>query len=166
MCGFFSIFSTNEIDDNLVKEAREACYSMKVRGPDDYSEYRKENYFSLFNRLAIRDLTDASRQPFITSSGRYVFSFNGEIYSFKNKSTKTINNKSDTIQLSKLIEKYGVEAFNYIKGMFSICLYDESNKTLFVTRDPLGIKPLFYSKLENNGSTIFIISLCSLEHRC
>ena len=101
MCGFFSIFSTSKIDDGLVKRARDASLTMQVRGPDDYSEYRNENYFSLFNRLAIRDLTIASRQPFMTSSGRYIFSFNGEIYSFKDKKTKSAKNTSDTIQLSE-----------------------------------------------------------------
>tara|TARA_B100000242_G_scaffold294282_1_gene275985 strand:+ start:3585 stop:5411 length:1827 start_codon:yes stop_codon:yes gene_type:complete len=158
MCGFFSIFSTSKIDDGLVKRARDASLTMQVRGPDDYSEYRNENYFSLFNRLAIRDLTIASRQPFMTSSGRYIFSFNGEIYSFKDKKTKSAKNTSDTIQLSELIDNFGVEAFDSLKGMFSICLYDQSNNSVFITRDPLGIKPLFYSKLKNNDTTTFVIS--------
>ncbi len=158
MCGFFSIYSPNKIDSIIINKARESSKSMFARGPDDDFEYIDDNYASFFYRLAIRDLTNKSRQPFVSKSKNYIISFNGEIYSFNDNKSKQNLYSSDTIQLANLIDKYGEDSFEKIRGMFAICLYDIKNKKVTITRDSLGIKPLFYADLIVNGSKLFIFS--------
>ena len=158
MCGFFSIYSPDKIDPSIIQKARLASKSMFSRGPDDSFEFIDNNYASFFYRLAIRDLTTKSRQPFISNSKKHIISYNGEIYSFKDNENKNNLCNSDTIQLGNYLDKYGEDSFNKIRGMFAICVYDIKNKKVTITRDSLGIKPLFFTDILIKGSKLFIFS--------
>ena len=116
----------------------------------------EKNIYLAHRRLSINDLTLNGIQPMISQSGRYVVTFNGEIYNFldlkNNYILKEYNFKSssDTEVLLALIEKYGVyKAINKLNGMYAFALYDLKTNKLFLTRDFVGQKPLYYYLDEN-----------------
>ncbi len=125
------------------------------RGPDDSDVFTDTNVGLCHRRLAIIDLTESGRQPMNSPSGRYVTVFNGEIYNFQTLRTELekegINFKgsSDTEVMLALYEKLGPECLQLLNGMFSIAIWDNVEKTLFLARDRLGKKPLYYYRKDN-----------------
>ena len=150
MCGILVVinsgYSKEKLDDSLSL--------MKHRGPDFISsEIIDKNYFG-HTRLSILDLNERSNQPL--HKDNYVISFNGEIYNYKElikeHHLNTITS-SDTEVIVEMYKKYGDQCLKYFNGMFSFCIYDKNNKNLFIARDRLGIKPLYYKKTKEG--TIF-----------
>ena len=141
-------------DSSLLNKMMSICSS---RGPDDKGFFF-ENEISLgHNRLAIIDPNERSKQPFIYKN--LVLSFNGEIYNFlelkeelKTKGYK-FSTKSDTEVLIKLFHCYELESFKKISGIFSISIWDKFKKALYLIRDIVGVKPLYYSY--KNGNLFF-----------
>lgn len=125
------------------------------RGPDDSDVFTDTNVGLCHRRLAIIDLTESGRQPMNSPSGRYVTVFNGEIYNFQTLRAELeeegINFKgsSDTEVMLALYEKLGPECLQLLNGMFSIAIWDNVEKTLFLARDRLGKKPLYYYHKNN-----------------
>ena len=155
MCGFLFYFSKSKKYNK-----NKFLLSSKLiehRGPDDYSDYYDNEVAVSFYRLSIRDLSSNGRQPMFSKSKKYLMVFNGEIYNStelkKNFNLKNIVGTSDSEILLEFIEKYGVEKIRYIKGMFSVIIYDLKNKKLLAFRDRFGIKPLYYH--ENDSYVIF-----------
>ena len=101
-------------------------------------------------RLAIIDLTESGRQPMNSMSGRFVTVFNGEIYNFQalraslEEDGMSFRGSSDTEVMLALYEKHGPDCLKYLNGMFAIAIWDTVEKTLFLARDRLGKKPLYY----------------------
>ena len=130
---------------------------LKNRGPDDKGIYR-DNFVSLIHtRLSIIDSNRKSRQPMKSPSGRYIISFNGEIYNFESIKSTLFNTtyfktNSDTEVILKLYEKFGPSCLKYLNGMFAIAIWDSEENSLFLARDRLGVKPLFYSFEKNTFS--------------
>ena len=125
------------------------------RGPDAAGVWasEREDVVLGHQRLAIVDLTPSGEQPMESNSGRYVIVFNGEIYNYKKIAGKLLKEKKvtqfrgtcDTEVLLEAMEAYGVEeAINMCKGMFAIALYDKKERALFLVRDRVGEKPLYY----------------------
>ncbi len=131
---------------------------MSHRGPDGRgSEFYQTNghFIGLgHNRLSIIDLSNNASQP-MTSENGTVISFNGEIYNFKElrealaSEGTTFSTSSDTEVILKIYEKYGVEGFNYLRGMFAFVIYDLSIEKIYIVRDHVGIKPIYI--YDNNG---------------
>ena len=146
MCGI--IGSTN------YKINRITLNSLRHRGPDEYGVYN-DNYINLgHTRLSIIDKTTGT-QPLIDEN--LVLIFNGEIYNYieLNNSLKE-NNTSDTKVLLSYYKKYGInKTLKDINGMFSFSLYDKEKQKIYLVRDRMGIKPLFYYHNNNN------LSFCS-----
>ena len=128
------------------------------RGPDAGGSYHSEdgNISLGHRRLSIIDLSENGSQPMVSHSGRYVIVFNGEIYNYKNIAKKLLQEKkvdtfrgtSDTEVLLEAFEAYGVkEAISLCKGMFAIALYDKKQKFLYLLRDRVGEKPLYYGQM-------------------
>ncbi|MCB9255499.1 MAG: asparagine synthase (glutamine-hydrolyzing) [Chitinophagales bacterium] len=151
MCGISGIFSVKATASlNLVQEMTDL---LKHRGPDAGGYYQSEDGHCVLGhrRLSIIDLRDAANQPMPSSCGRYMIVFNGEVYNFKELKEdilkfKDVNFKttSDTEVLIEAFALWG-KAFIYkLNGMFSIAIYDKQDKILWLFRDRLGIKPLFY----------------------
>ena len=102
-------------------------------------------------RLSIIDLSEAGRQPMSNEDGTIQMVFNGEIYNFKALKKELEQNghhftsQTDCEVIIHLYEKEGIECIKKLNGMFAFALWDSKNQTLFLCRDRLGIKPLFYS---------------------
>ncbi len=157
MCGIAGYFQSKvkeSYDLNRVKDL------MSHRGPDGSGIYKSKSkkVGLVHTRLAIQDLSEQGRQPMETSNGSSVIVFNGEIYNFKelreNLVTEGYNFKgySDTEVLLKLYQAKGHDLLNILDGIFAFAIWDEHKKELFIARDALGVKPLFYSQSDNGFS--------------
>lgn len=130
------------------------------RGPDRQGVWQnEENTLGLSHvRLSILDLSDTGNQPMVSSSGRYVIVFNGEIYNYLSLKSdldkeKLINwrGKSDTEVLLESIEHWGLhQTVSKCIGMFAFGLYDKKERRLYLVRDRMGEKPLYYGWVKNN----------------
>lgn len=168
MCGIAGYLSANLIPDL----ANNMAQVLSHRGPDSQSiwEDDDDNIAFAHSRLAIRDLTSAGAQPMISSSGRYVIVFNGEIYNHNElrESLKKAgagiswSGGSDTETLLEGLSFWGVEVcVSKLKGMFSFALWDKYSKQLTLARDRFGEKPLYYGI--QGGSFIFGSELKALK---
>ena len=141
-------------DPSLLKKMMNYC---KNRGPDWEDSYFDQDVSLGHNRLSILDVESRSNQPFIFKD--YVLSFNGEIYNylFLKKELELKGYKfqttSDTEVLIKLFCEYNIEAFKKISGIFSISIWDKAKKILYLIRDIVGVKPLYFK--EKNGHIFF-----------
>lgn len=141
--------------DELLR-VREA---MTARGPDGAGMWLSADGRTglAHRRLAILDLTEAGAQPMVSADGRFVVSFNGEIYNYPElraeleKAGVTFHSHSDTEVLIHLYAQSGGNMVHKLRGMFAFALWDNQNRTLFLARDPHGIKPLYYA---DDGRTL------------
>ncbi|WP_298345922.1 asparagine synthase (glutamine-hydrolyzing) [uncultured Algibacter sp.] len=129
------------------------------RGPDEdgvFVESNKPYSIALgMRRLSIIDLS-SGKQPIFSDDKQVVIVFNGEIYNYRELKTKLINEgvtfttTSDTEVILKLYEKYGVDSFKELDGMFGFSIYDKRINKLYIARDFFGEKPLYYYKDEEH----------------
>lgn len=163
MCGIVSIFSYNSPEGVDRRELLRIRDYMTKRGPDGDGEwYSKDNRVGLgHRRLAIIDLSESGAQPMQTADGRYVISFNGEIYNYQalraglQARGYRFKSTSDTEVLLQLYADKGPEMLNELRGMFAFVIWDNVKRELFLARDPFGIKPLYYS---DDGNTFRVAS--------
>lgn len=143
--------------------------SLKHRGPDDNGTWMNASgTVGLAHvRLAILDLSPGGHQPMHTPDGRFHITFNGEIYNFKELRNELerdgvpFASHSDTEVLLRLYEKHGVAMLPRLRGMFALAIWDEKNRRCFLARDPLGIKPLYYTT--RGGRLAFASELKALQ---
>ena len=120
------------------------------RGPDAHGEYLDDYVGLCHRRLSIIDLRSAGTQPMYSDGGDLVMVFNGEIYNFLElreeleKQGYIFKTKTDTEVILALYQREGAECVNKLFGMFAIALWDKRTKELFLARDRLGKKPLYY----------------------
>lgn len=145
MCGILGHIY-RKVDIHITKKA----LSLLVhRGPDTSNCYTSPDGQTLLGhtRLSIIDLSNASNQPFHSEDGRYTIIYNGELYNFKqlaNKYALSLITNSDTEVFLKLFLKLGKACLSELNGMFAAAIYDNLTNELFLCRDRLGIKPLYY----------------------
>ena len=172
MCGISGFCNwTQNPRENIEKMNRRMLH----RGPDAGDVWMSEdgNVWFGHRRLSIVDLSPNGAQPMTSASGRFLICYNGEIYNYKallNKLLKegkvtAFRGTSDTEVLLEAFEAYGVEeTIKQCKGMFAIALYDKKEKELWLLRDRVGEKPLYYGFV--NSSFVFasdIGSIAALE---
>ena len=155
MCGFageFVFAGGGRADPSVVAAMAERLIH---RGPDDAGSYLGPNGRCAlgFRRLAVIDL-ELSRQPMSSPDGACVVAFNGEIYNFRQLREELAGGygfatRGDTEVLLALWQRYGEDMLEKLDGMFAIALYDAREDRLFLARDRLGKKPLWYSELED-----------------
>ena len=161
MCGIAGLCNFAGDKKGNIERMKERMYH---RGPDAGGTYVSENGQVVLGhrRLSIVDLSENGAQPMTSHSGRFVISYNGEIYNYKKLAEKLLKEKkvnafrgtSDTEVLLEAFEAYGIEkTINQCKGMFAISLYDKEEKTLYLLRDRVGEKPLYYGMV--NESFVF-----------
>ncbi|MFM2267133.1 MAG: hypothetical protein RL757_574 [Bacteroidota bacterium] len=147
MCGIAGIIAPLE-KGQMLKLTQTVTDKMAHRGPDA-GQYFAENGIGLgHRRLSIIDLSTSANQPFFDHSGRYVMVFNGEIYNFqeiKNQITDyPFKTSSDTEVLLAGYLKWGEAVLHKLNGFFAIAIWDKVERTLFVARDRMGVKPFYY----------------------
>ena len=126
--------------------------TIRHRGPDGQGAYEDDSATLLHERLSIIDLA-GGRQPMSDESGRYRVIFNGEIYNYREIRGElagqghTFRTQSDTEVIVHLYEQMGERCVEQLIGMFAFAIWDSVERTLFLARDRLGIKPLFYAEL-------------------
>jgi asparagine synthase (glutamine-hydrolysing) len=154
MCG---INGFNFRDKALINNMAKFTFS---RGPDNEDFFSSDDYTVGHNRLAILDPDKRSNQPF--NYKNLILSFNGEIYNYLELKKDLISNgykfetTSDTEVIVKLFHFKGKESFKELSGIFSISIYDILEKKIYLIRDTVGVKPLYY--YYNNLSKKFIFS--------
>ena len=147
MCRLAGIYNTDNetVDEEVLIKMRDIQHH---GGPDDAGIFIDKNVGLAHRRLSIQDLSDKGKQPI--KFGDWVLSFNGEIYNFKEIRTELneydFTTETDTEVLLKAIDKWGLDALNRCNGMFAFALWNKRTQTLYLTRDRLGIKPLYLYK--------------------
>ena len=148
MCGIAGYISSKEpVSEAVLKKM---CEILKHRGPDSSDVWKdsSEKVGFAHTRLAIVDLSKDGAQPMTSSSGRYTICYNGEIYNhseLRKDLNRNFKGHSDTESLIEAIDEWGVEAvLSKINGMFAFSVWDSREKTAWLVRDRLGIKPLYY----------------------
>lgn len=154
MCGIAGIFAYHYAANAISRpELGAMSRHMARRGPDASGEWfdPAERLGLAHRRLAIIDLADRALQPMASADGRHVIVFNGEIYNHRalreglQKEGAEFRTWSDTEVLLHLYARYGEGMVTRLRGMFAFAIYDTTARTLFLARDPYGIKPLYYS---------------------
>ena len=154
MCGVTGLISLSgkSVSNELLKRMSD---TLEHRGPDGNGLYLDKNVGLAHKRLSIIDLSLNANQPMQSQDGRYVISYNGEVYNYrelkKELESLGINFKSssDTEVVLQALIKWGKDALLKFNGMFALALYDKKRKTILLARDRFGIKPLYYSKQGN-----------------
>lgn len=149
MCGITGIvhFRNNRKAHDLVITMTNA---LNHRGPDAYGYYHDEFISIGHRRLSIIDLDERSNQPLTDYTGRYVVSFNGEIYNYQAIKSKLHNypftTHSDTEVLIAAFFTWGIDCLSKLDGIFAFSIWDIQTQTLWLVRDRLGVKPLYLYK--------------------
>jgi asparagine synthase (glutamine-hydrolysing) len=165
MCGILGASYKEGVDLDVFERQ---LAKITHRGPDSSGIWRNENDTLALGsrRLAIRDLTESGRMPIVSASGKYVITFNGEIYNYKAIRNELIKrgyvfkSYSDTEVVLYSFEEWKEKAFSRLDGMFSIALYEKESRKLYLARDRSGEKPLYYRKIK--GGFEFASELKSL----
>jgi asparagine synthase (glutamine-hydrolysing) len=172
MCGIVGFFDPGAQTPagRLAEITASMTEVIKHRGPDDTGVWTDETVGVAlgFRRLAILDLSPAGHQPMVSSDGRYVIVFNGEVYNFAHlrglllERGHSFRGTSDTEVMLAAISEWGIlKAVQQFNGMFAFALWDRQEKTLALVRDRLGIKPLYYGWV--NGVFMFASELKALR---
>lgn len=166
MCGIAGVLVFNNssfsIEESYLKSIRDV-ETMVLRGPDGAGTWISDNkkVGLAHRRLSIIDLSEKANQPMSNEDGSILLSFNGEIYNHKQlrKELEALNkynwktNHSDTEVIIHAYEEWGISCLSRLRGMFAFALWDNTKEELFLVRDRLGIKPLYYSV--HHGRIVF-----------
>ena len=131
--------------------------SISSRGNDSQGKYMDDDVFLGHHRLAIIDTSNKSNQPM--QVGKHVIVFNGVIFNYRElrsallKKGHSFSSSGDTEVIIRSYIEYGSDCVNYLDGVFAFCIYDKENKKLFLARDRIGIKPLYF--LHESGQLYF-----------
>lgn len=135
------------------------CDVIRRRGPDDEGFLLKRGVALGMRRLSIIDLA-GGHQPISGEDDRVTIVFNGEIYNFQElrpeleKRGHTFRTNSDTEAIVHAYEEYGTSCVNYLRGMFAFAVWDDRTRELYIARDRVGKKPLYYT-VTSQGTLIF-----------
>jgi asparagine synthase (glutamine-hydrolysing) len=154
MCGIAGQYFFERQDSRNLDQIRKMTDSIKHRGPDGEGHYKDEFIELGHRRLAIIDL-NTGEQPMFSADQNVCITYNGELYNYIELKEELIllgvqfHTDSDTEVIIQAYLIWGIECLKRFNGMWSIALWDKRNKTLFLTRDRIGEKPLYYYKDES-----------------
>lgn len=149
MCGLLGIATRRgELSSNLKERFPCALESLRHRGPNGQGTFEDGHVLLGHTRLSILDLSAAGSQPMLSTDGRFVITYNGELYNFRELAAENhlegLRSHSDTEVLLRLFAQLGIDSFSKLNGMFAFAVYDTRMKKVWLVRDRLGIKPLYY----------------------
>ena len=158
MCGIVGQlnFDNTPVSPVILKKMTDV---IKHRGPDGEGHWIDENVGLGHRRLSIIDLSPAGHQPMISADYRYVLTYNGEIYNFRELRTELeakgywFRSQSDSEVVLSALAEWGSEALLKFNGMFALAFWDRKEKKLLLARDRYGIKPLYY--FQNDKKLVF-----------
>ena len=158
MCGIFGELRPAVADDARRRLwAEGAIAALRHRGPDGHGLWSDEHALLGHLRLAILDLSDRASQPMAAASERSVVAFNGEIYNFADVRSTLAEprggwrSSGDTEVLTELLDARGLDALEALWGMFAFACYRPESRELWLARDRLGKKPLYYARTRAGG---------------
>jgi len=169
MCGIVGIFNfsnQDNVNENLLIKMRDI---MIHRGPDDYGLWiSKDRKTGLAHRrLSIIDITKSASQPMSNEDNSIFIVFNGEIYNhfeirpqLEKLGHKFKTDHSDTEVIIHAFEEWGIDCIQKFRGMFAFAIWDDNKKELYLVRDRIGIKPIYYYK--KDGRFIFASEIKSI----
>jgi asparagine synthase (glutamine-hydrolysing) len=149
ICGFYHYTTGEPADELLLRAMLQSIYH---RGPDDQGIYIDRDLALGIRRLSIIDLA-GGKQPIYNEDRSIVVIFNGEIYNYRELTEDlrqrghTFTTSSDTEVIVHLYEEYGKDCVQKLRGMFTFAIWDTSRRQLFMARDRLGIKRLYYAQI-------------------
>ena len=154
MCGITGLihFDNSPVSPEVLQRMTDA---ISHRGPDGEGHWIEGNVGIGHRRLAIIDLSPAGHQPMVSANHRFLLSYNGEIYNFRELRSELeakgywFRSRTDSEVVLNALAEWGVEALNRFNGMFALALWDRKERTLLVARDRYGIKPLYISQQGN-----------------
>lgn len=164
MCGINGIIG---LSDNILaaEKVKAMNTALAHRGPDDEGVFSDGAVALGHRRLSIIDLSAAGKQPMSSANGQYMITYNGELYNYVELKNKLpdypYKTNTDTEVILAAYQKWGVNCVEYFQGMFAFALWDKSSKELFIARDRLGIKPLYYH-VDKNKVLVFSSELRAL----
>lgn len=150
MCGITGIYAFNEVGRLGMINLVAATDKLDKRGPDQHGTFATHFVGLGHRRLSIIDRSENGKQPMQDAEGRYTIVFNGEIYNFRTLREELkakgfeFRSDTDTEVLLTLYIRKGPSCLQELNGFFSFAIYDDQEKSLFMARDRMGIKPLYY----------------------
>src|SRR6266404_1173588 len=165
MCG---IAGSTDVDRGILDRM---MAELQHRGPDGNGLWQDNTSRTglVHTRLAIIDLSPGGAQPRISEDGRYVLTYNGEIFNYRTLRAELeaegehFQSESDTEILLRLLQRGGAVALDRVVGMFAFALWDRERREFLLGRDRLGIKPLVYAALPGGGLA-FASEIAALRH--
>ncbi|WP_426430424.1 asparagine synthase (glutamine-hydrolyzing) [Winogradskyella sp. HB-48] len=159
MCGINGLIDKTKMSKDKMSSILNAMNDLIIhRGPDEDGVFAEQNdnctVGMAMRRLSIIDLS-SGKQPIFSDDKQIVIVFNGEIYNYRTIKSRlvsegvTFHTTSDTEVILKAYEKYGVESFQWLDGMYGFSIYDKNINKLFIARDFFGEKPLYYTQNES-----------------
>jgi len=162
MCGIAGIISSTVSKDKAVSALLQINSAIAHRGPDAEGVWNDGHAYLGHRRLSIIDLSDSGTQPLHSYDNRYVIIYNGELYNYKelrlqlqraiqgtNQQPYFFKTQTDTEVILAAYMRWGADCVQHFNGMFAFAVYDKQEKTIFIARDRMGIKPLYYSYKNN-----------------
>ncbi|WP_296951522.1 XrtA/PEP-CTERM system amidotransferase [uncultured Massilia sp.] len=152
MCGIVGIFDTHGSRDIDREALRRMNESQHHRGPDEGELYLEKGLGMGHRRLSVIDVA-TGQQPFLNAARDVALVFNGEIYNYRALRDELValghvfRTRSDTEVVLQAWVAWGVECVHRLRGMFAFAVWDRRRQTLFLARDHVGVKPMFYSLL-------------------
>ncbi len=149
MCGIVGLVKKNKIDKKHIESINYLLKNLVHRGPDEEGKYLGHNVILMMRRLSIIGLQNG-KQPFFSKNKNIVVVVNGEIYNYKElkkellKKKIKFKTKSDCEVIIGLYQLYGLKLTDKLRGMFAISIYDKKKNKLFLIRDRMGEKPIYY----------------------
>lgn len=149
MCGI-----AGALDIDLPKTVIDTVFRvMKDRGPDGQGVLRQGRVALMHTRLSVIDISEHAAQPMVSNCGRYSIVFNGEIYNYQELKREfqeklIFHTESDTEVVLALFAEFGPSALARLRGMFAFAIWDNLKEELFIARDRLGVKPLYFGSTD------------------
>jgi len=167
MCGFVGFFDSRGLSGQAAAAVRRMSEAIRTRGPDSSGEWLDEAAGVALGhrRLAVVDLTPSGAQPMVSASGRFVIAFNGEIYNHQDLRSDlgeegrapAWRGGSDTETLLAGFDAWGVEeTLIRATGMFALAVWDGRERTMYLARDRMGEKPLYFGWVRSGDASILL----------
>ena len=154
MCGIAGLYIARNADASVLSGIGPMTEALRRRGPDGSGLWSDDRIAFGHRRLSVIDLSPAGAQPMASASGRFILTYNGELYNTEELQAElaargvTFRGTSDTEALVNAIELWGIDrTLEKINGIFAFGCWDREEKRLFLARDRFGVKPLFWSRI-------------------